>query len=292
MRRFIVNVTFFGLIGLGIFWFLTRPETLPETALDGLTADATHGKQVFYAAGCAACHTAPEAEAAEMPILSGGQTFPSPFGTFTAPNISSDPVQGIGNWSALDLANAMKHGTSPDGQHYYPAFPYTTYARASLQDIADLHAFLMTLPADATPSQPHVLGFPFNIRLSLGGWKWLFLDDTWVTQAPTPELERGRYLVEALGHCGECHTPRGPLGDTDFGAWLTGAPDPSGKGKVPDITPGALGWPAQELAYYFETGFTPEYDSAGGHMTHVIENLSQLPAEDRDAIAAYLTALP
>ncbi|SFM14978.1 cytochrome c [Shimia aestuarii] len=292
MRRLIVRLFLLGLLGFAAFWFLTRPETLPSDALEGLTADATRGETVFYAAGCASCHTAPNAESEGAPVLSGGQSFPSPFGTFIAPNISPDTTHGIGDWSALDLANAIKHGTSPDGQHYYPAFPYSSYSRATLQDITDLHAYMMTLPADATPSQPHDIGFPFNIRLSLGGWKFLFLNDDWITEAATPELERGRYLVEALGHCGECHTPRGPLGNVDLDQWLAGAPDPSGKGKIPGITPAQLDWPAQDLVYYFETGFTPDYDSAGGHMAHVIENLSKLDAGDREAIAAYLKALP
>lgn len=291
MRRLFRLVLILALLGLGVFWFLTRPSTLAENALAGLTADAGRGETVFNAAGCASCHSAPKAEGDATLVLSGGQEFPSPFGTFLAPNISPDKTHGIGNWTALDLANAMKHGVSPDGAHYYPAFPYTSYARASLQDIVDLRAFLDTLPASDVPSQAHKVGIPFNIRRTLGGWKLLFGNDDWVVDAASDELERGRYLVEALGHCGECHTPRNALGGLDYGQWLAGAPDPSGKGKVPDIRPGSLGWSADDLAYYFETGFTPDYDSSGGHMAHVVENLGKLTQEDRAAIAAYLVAL-
>ncbi|PSL17355.1 cytochrome c [Shimia abyssi] len=292
MRRFLTNLTFFVVLGFAVFWFITRPESFADDALAGLTADTSRGETVFHAAGCASCHTAPGVDSKGAPVLSGGQRFPSDFGTFIAPNISSDPTHGIGEWSALDLANAMKFGTSPDGQHYYPAFPYTSYARAEVQDIVDLHAYLATLPGDATPSQPHEVGFPFNIRLAMGGWKFLFFSDEWTIGAPNEQLERGRYLVEALGHCAECHTPRGPLGNLDNSAWLTGAPDPSGKGRVPDITPQTLGWSEGDLAYYFESGFTPDFDSSGGHMAHVVENLGKLPAQDREAIAAYLIALP
>ncbi|WP_127112196.1 cytochrome c [Shimia sediminis] len=291
MRRLSRYVVFLAIVGISVFWLVTRPETLPGDALDGLVADAGRGEQVFHAAGCASCHSAVGAEGEAVLVLSGGQSFPSPFGSFTAPNISSDPVHGIGAWSAMDLANAMKHGVSPDGQHYYPAFPYTTYARASLQDIVDLRAYLATLPASEIASQPHDVGFPFNIRRSLGGWKMLFADSTWVTEAPSPELERGRYLVEALGHCGECHTARNVLGGTDRSQWLAGAPDPSGKGNIPNIRPPAFDWVQADIIYYFESGFTPDFDSVGGHMAHVVENLSKLKPEDRAAIASYLLAL-
>lgn len=293
MRRIFVLFCLLGLAGFLVFWRISAPTTLPPDALDGMTADVAHGAQVFDAAGCASCHTAPKAETSARPQLSGGQRFASPFGTFLAPNISPDPTHGIGSWSTIDLANAMTQGVSPQGAHYYPAFPYTTYARANLQDIVDLKAFLDTLPADATPSLPHEIGFPFNIRRSLGGWKWLFADSSWVmSDVPTPELTRGRYLVEALGHCGECHTPRNALGATNRTQWLTGAPNPTGKGKIPGITASQLDWSTQDLAFYFETGFTPEYDNAGGHMALVIENLAKLSAEDRLAIVAYLKALP
>ena len=292
MRRVLSALILLAVFGLATFWFLTRPDFLPDDALAGLSADTTRGEQVFNAAGCASCHTAPNAEPGDAPVLSGGQEFPSPFGTFLAPNITPDPVQGIGGWSALDLANAMTRGVSPEGAHYYPAFPYTSYARASLQDVVDLRAFLATLPADATPSQPHKIGFPFNIRRSLGGWKLLFANDDWVMPATDATLERGRYLVEALGHCAECHTARGPLGNLDLDKWMSGAPNPKGKGNIPGITPAQLDWSAQDIAYYFETGFTPDFDSAGGQMARVVENLSKLPASDRSAITAYLKALP
>ncbi|MCT8160419.1 c-type cytochrome [Pseudoruegeria sp. SHC-113] len=293
MYRFLRLLVLLALIGGAAFWVLTIPGTEPEEDLTGLTGDATRGEVIFHAGGCASCHAAEGASGEAKLVLAGGMGFPSAFGTFYAPNISSNTEAGIGNWSALDLVNAMRHGTSPEGQHYYPAFPYTSYIRAEVQDIVDLHAYLQTLPGDATPSKPHDVGFPFNIRRSLGGWKLLFLKDGWVIEdVEGPQLERGRYLAEALGHCGECHTPRNALGGLQTTDWFGGAPNPDGKGRTPNITPGALSWSAGEIAEYLSSGFTPDFDSVGGHMAAVVENTAQLSQEDRDAIAAYVKAVP
>jgi len=296
LKRLLRWAVALAIVGAAAFWWLTRPVLLDADALAELEPDVVAGEQVFYAAGCASCHSAPKAEGDAKLVLSGGRAFPSPFGTFYAPNISPDPNHGIGGWSALDLANAMKNGVSPQGSHYFPAFPYASYIRAELGDIVSLHAFLTTLPASAEPSKPHDVGFPFNIRRTLGGWKLLFLRDGWVLDAElTTQEERGRYLVEALGHCGECHTERNPLGGLKLSSWLGGAPNPEGKGRVPNITPGKLQWSERDIAEYLKSGFTPDFDTAGSLMVDVIANTSQLTPEDRAAIAAYLkkvAALP
>ena len=290
MRRALIG----GLAALALaaaagLW-LTRPQPLPAAALSSVTGDAARGAVVFAAAGCASCHRAPEA--LDGPLL-GGRAFASPFGTFYAPNITPDPQAGIGGWSDLELASAILRGVSPEGAHYYPAFPYTTYQRAEVQDVADLVAHLRSLPADPTPSRAHDVGFPFNIRASLGGWKLLFSDDGWVLDGELTEAQaRGRYLVEALGHCGECHTPRNALGGLDRGRWLAGAPNPAGTGTIPNITPARLGWSDGEIAEYLKSGFTPDFDSAGGEMFEVVQNTAQLTDADRAAIAAYLKAVP
>jgi mono/diheme cytochrome c family protein len=289
MRRVLTALALLALAGLAAAWAITRPRPLPADALAGLTPDPAHGEQVFWAGGCASCHADAEAKGEAKLVLRGGQRFPSPFGTFVAPNISNDAEAGIGGWSALDLANAMTRGVSPAGQHYYPVFPYASYARASLQDVVDLRAFLATLPADPTPSAAHEVGFPFNIRLTLGVWKLLYLDPSWVVAGDlTAEEQRGRYLAEALGHCGECHTPRTALGGSDRARWLAGGPVPGGKGSFPNITPAKLDWSAADVVEYLTSGFTPDYDSAGGHMALVVENTAHLPESDRAAIAAYL----
>lgn len=226
-------------------------------------------------------------------MLAGGRRFETDFGTFIAPNISSDPAAGIGSWSTLELANALIHGTGPKGQHYYPAFPYTSYTNMTAEDIVSLHAFLRTLPAVATESKAHEVGFPFSVRRALGVWKLLFMVPGWVVEGDlTDQQIRGRYLVEALGHCAECHTPRNGLGGLKRDLWLAGAPNPSGKGRIPGLTSDQLDWSDADIAEYLKSGFTPDYDSAGGEMVEVIENTSQLTDDDRLAIAAYLKVVP
>ena len=267
----------------------TLPAPLPDDALQGLSPDPTRGEVIFAIAGCASCHANPQSPE----TLGGGKAFASDFGTFYAPNISSDVEHGVGGWSDLALASAITRGVSNDGAHLFPAFPYTSYAKADLADVSDLIAYMRGLPADPTPSKPHDVGFPFNQRWTLGGWKLLFANGDWVLpDASNEEIARGRYLVESLGHCTECHTARNILGGLDRTRWLAGAPNPSGEGRIPNITPAALQWSEDEIAGYLASGMTPEFDFAGGEMAEVIRNTAQLTDDDRTAIAAYLKAIP
>lgn len=294
MARFFRWLAFLALIGLAVFWWVTAPERVDAAALAGLTGDAAKGERIFYAGGCASCHSAPKAEGEEKLLLGGGKAFASDFGTFIAPNISPHE-NGIGGWSAEDLVNAMKHGVSPDGQHYFPAFPYTSYAKVEIADIVDLKAFLDTLEPVATENQPHQVGFPFNIRRNLGGWKFLFANSDWVIESDDAQVIAGRYLVEGLGHCMECHTSRNLLGGIKRDQWMAGAPNPEGKGRIPNITPHESGigsWSVGDIEEYLNSGFTPEFDVAGGQMTDVVENTGKLTPEDRAAIATYLKVLP
>lgn len=291
MKKALTFLVLLGLVAVAAGLFVTRPRTVEAERFASLDGDAVQGEAVFWAAGCASCHKAEGSE--DSLALPGGRRFVTQFGTFVAPNISPDPVHGIGAWSLVEFASAVKNGTAPDGSHYYPSFPYATYTRMTDPDVANLWAFMRTLPPQDRANEAHDLGFPFNIRLTLGGWKMLFLNDDWVlAEATTPELERGRYLVEALGHCAECHTPRNALGGMDTARWMAGAPNPSGKGNIPGIAPGKLDWTVEDIAYYLETGFTPDFDSAGGEMTEVITNMAKLSPEDRRAIAAYVKAVP
>lgn len=303
MKKGIVVLFVLAVIAAGAAWVMSAPTRMSEQEASALKAgDPASGELVFWAGGCASCHAAPDAKGDDLLKLGGGLRLETPFGVFVSPNISSSEADGIGAWSLADFANAMTHGTSPDGRNYYPAFPYTSYARMSDADIGDLYAFLKTLPAVDGAAASHELGFPFNIRRGLGLWKRLFLDPSPVIAAPVPAdgvdmalWERGRYLVEGPGHCGECHTPRDLAGGLVLPAWLGGAPAPTGEGRIPDITPveGKFGsWSAADIAYYLESGFTPEYDSVGGEMVKVQENMARLPASDREAIAAYLKAIP
>ncbi len=293
MRKLLKILVVLGIAGVVAGLWLTRPDRLPGSAVASVKGEAGRGEQLFWAGGCVSCHAAPGAQGEDKLILAGGMRLESPFGTFVSPNISPDPTHGIGAWSVEDLANAMLRGVSPDGAHYYPSFPYTSYARMSVQDIADLKTYLDTLPASDTPSAPHDMGFPFTIRRGIGLWKLLNLDPDWVMADPGDALlERGRYLVEGPGHCSECHTPRDAFGGLDTANWMAGGPNPSGPGRIPSLLPDSLTWSATDIAYYLESGFTPEFDSAGGHMASVVSNTAKLPAADREAIAAYLKALP
>ncbi|MEM1430883.1 MAG: cytochrome c [Pseudomonadota bacterium] len=294
MRRFLLLLILIGAAAGGAAWWLSAPAPLPAPRLAAVTAhapDPENGAQVFHAAGCASCHAGARAEGEDRLILAGGQELESDFGTFVAPNISPDPTHGIGAWSLENFATAMLAGVSPDGQHYYPAFPYASYTRMTEADVADLWAFLGTLPATDRANAPNDLDFPFTLRRGIGLWKWRYMSDDWVAAAPSDTLERGRYLVEALGHCAECHTPRDGFGGLEIARWMGGAPNPSGRGTIPNITPAVLSWTAADISYYLETGFTPDYDSAGGSMASVVRNLASLTAEDRDAIAAYVKGL-
>lgn len=293
MRKVLWGVAGLAMIGAVAGWVLTAPSLRNSEAVAGLTGNAGAGEAVFWAAGCASCHMSPGATGEAQKVLAGGMAFPSAFGTFYAPNISTDADHGIGGWTPTEVAGAVMDGVSPLGAHYYPALPYNAYSKMAPQDMADLAAYLGTLPADATPNRAHDVGFPFNIRRSLGGWKLLFGTDDWaLATAATPEITRGRYIAEALAHCGECHTPRNALGGLDRARWLGGAPNPDGKGTIPNITPGKLMWSEAEIVEYLTSGFTPDYDSVGGHMAHVVENMARLPEADRAAVAAYLKAVP
>lgn len=276
----------------GTGWYMTRPEALPPDWGANLTPDPDAGALVFAAGGCASCHVAPESQPSVQPLLSGGKAFVTEFGTFYASNISPHPVEGIGSWSLAQFATALTQGASPTGEHYYPAFPYSSYRLMKPQDIANLFAHLRSLPESDAATRSHAVAFPFSLRRGVGIWKAIYMPEGFTVGGDlSPTEDRGRYLAEALGHCAECHTPRTALGGLDRSQWMEGAADPSGKGRIPGITRKHLDWSQADLEAYFETGFTPEYDTAGGDMADVVRNLAQLPAADRQALAAYVVGL-
>lgn len=277
--------------------WLMRPQRVDPSRIAGFVADPANGARMFDLAGCASCHAAPKAEGEERLRLGGGRAFVTPFGTFRAPNVSPDRRTGIGGWMPSEIVDAIVAGVGRDGRHEYPALPYGSYARMRLADAYDLAVYLKTLPAVENEVPPHEIAFPWNLRYGIGLWKLLFLDPRPVVDLPgaSPEVLRGRYLVEGPGHCGECHTPRDALGGPTRSRWLAGAPMVDGPGRVPNLTPDrrALGgWSAEDIASYLETGFTPDGDVAGGAMAEVVANWSKVPAEDRRAVALYLKAIP
>jgi mono/diheme cytochrome c family protein len=189
----------------------------------------------------------------------------------------------------------MLRGTSPDGQHYYPAFPYTSYRLMRMGDVRDLFAYLKTLPPVAGAVRAHDVSFPFNLRRLLGGWKWLFLGSGSFQPDPNQSAEwnRGAYLVNGPGHCAECHSPRNALGGIVSGQRFAGGPNLEGEGFVPNITQKRLSdWSEDDIAYLLESGNTPDGDTVGGSMTPVIRNTAQLSPQDRMAMAVYLKSLP
>lgn len=247
--------------------------------------DARRGEYLAKAGGCLGCHTAKNDKA--IPYA-GGRALVSPFGTFYGPNITPHPTAGIGRWSEADFLRAMREGRRPDGTHYFPAFPYTSFTRIVDADLKDLWAFLRMLPPNATPSREHELRFPFRYRFLLAPWKWLFFE-----QGPMPAGDRGAYLAEALGHCGECHTPRNFLGGLKKSRHMAGARLPDGAAAT-NITPTRLKKLGdKDLEDFLRFGQWPDGDVVGETMGEVIRNTtSQLSSLDLQALMAYLRALP
>ncbi|MDJ0939499.1 MAG: cytochrome c [Woeseiaceae bacterium] len=299
MRRPAIVAVALVAVVLVTAWWLTSPQRMAADSLPAHTPDVAAGEQVFWVGGCASCHASPvdgrRAKGEDKLRLGGGLELDTPFGVFRVPNISPH-ADGIGGWSTLDFVNAMQAGVSPNGRHYYPSFPYTSYAKMRVEDVIDLKAFIDTLPAVEGLVADHSLGFPWSVRRGIGLWKRRYLDTGFVmADMDSEQLERGRELVEGAGHCGECHTPRDGFGGLLADQWLVGAPNPDGAGRVPNITPGgkAVGdWSVSDIAYYLESGFTPDFDTVGGSMVAVQENLAKLPKSDLDSIAAYLKSLP
>jgi len=294
LRKVGIIVVILAVIGAAAFWFITMPATVPASALTAYTPNLANGERMFHAGGCASCHAMPKQE--DKTRLGGGLALKSPFGTFFTPNISPDRKDGIGDWSEANFVTAMWKGTSPDGSHYYPAFPYTSYQHMRLEDVRDLFAYLKTLPAVEGTSHDHDLPFYLKLRRLLGGWKFLFLDGQPFKPDPAKpeEWNRGAYLVNGPGHCAECHSPRNLLGAIIARQRFAGGPDPEGgDGWVPNITPAGIGdYSQRDIERILETGDMPNGDSVGGAMAAVVSEISKLSAEDRAAIAAYVKSLP
>ena len=292
-RRILLGSALVGAAALGLYWWLTAAPMRSAVTATAHTPDLASGLITFNAAGCSSCHAVPGQP--DRLRLGGGLPIPSPFGTFYAPNISPNPVDGIGRWTEAEFVTAVTEGISPRGFHYFPAFPYTSYQHAKVEDVRDLFAYLKTLPAVSGKVRGHDVPFPFSIRRNIGIWKWLYMDGKPFTPdaARSASWNRGAYLVNGPGHCAECHSPRNLLGGIVAAQRFAGGPNPEGEGWVPNITPKGIGdWSAKDIAYFLDTGSMPDGDSAGGSMARVIRNTSQLPAGDRAAMAEYLKSLP
>ena len=254
------------------------------------------GAYIVRAAGCIACHTDKKGGGKE---LAGGRALATPYGTFYTPNITPDPDTGIGKWSDDDFIRALTEGVSPAGDHYYPAFPYTSFARMTRADMLDLKAFLFAQAPVSRPNTPHDLIFPFSLRIANWPWKVLFFSNRALEPDPnaSPEVNRGRYLVDALGHCSECHTPRNLLGAVDNEDYLSGTRNGPEGALVPNITPDAetgIGkWSVKDIVFLLRTGFRPDGNDLQGGMREAIDDgLKYLTQADLESIAAYLKSIP
>lgn len=263
----------------------------PAQAQD--SARAQRGEYLLHAGGCLGCHT--DTKNGGVP-LAGGRELKTPFGSFFGPNITPHPTAGIGRWTEAQFRRALREGVRPDGAHYFPAFPYTSFTGMTDVDIGDLWAYLQTVPASVQPNREHELGFPFNIRLAMIGWKALFFTpgEFRPDRSKSSEINRGAYLVNALGHCGECHTPRNFAGGLDRSKFLAGGVLDGG--VVPNITPhpetGIGKWSPGDIADLLKMGMTPDGDFVGGEMAEVSKEMAKLTDDDVKAIVAYLRTLP
>jgi mono/diheme cytochrome c family protein len=276
------------------FLLVSGPGTAQSSEDAGASEQVRQGEYLLRAGGCVSCHTEKTDGA---PFLAGGRAIESPFGTFYGPNITPDPETGIGGWSEEDFARALRHGISPGGRHYYPAFPYTSYTRMRPEDIAALWAYLQTVEPVRRENREHELVWYAGFRPGLRLWKFLHFRPGEFEPRPeaTDEWNRGAYLSRALAHCAECHSPRTRTGGLDPQRLYAGAMMGGGD-AVPNITPdretGIGRWRAGHLMRYLDLGMDPDGDFAGGAMGDVIsEGTSHLTDEDRRALVVYLRAL-
>ena len=254
------------------------------------------GAYLATAAGCANCHTD---SAHNGQPYAGGLALATPFGTFYSPNITPDPDTGIGRWTDAQFKQALRNGVRPGGANYFPVFPYTSFTGIADEDARAIKAFLFSLKPVKQANRPHQVAFPFSWRFLQTFWKWLFF-----TRGPfRPEAEasaaedRGAYLVTALAHCGECHTPRNFLGGIEKSRFLAGAPSPEQGGKrAPNITPdrntGIGNWSEDDIVTLLTDGHTPDFDEVGAPMSAVVKDTARLTDADRRAIAVYLKSVP
>lgn len=300
MKKLYIWLFVLALLGVAGFFVLTSPLTWslthPERDIaDNSPPDLDNGQTMFVASDCATCHVTPNQ--ADPLNLGGGRALDTVFGRFYMPNISPDKQDGIGNWTLEQFTRAVRAGVGIKGENLYPAFPYTSYQRMTANDIRDMFAYIKTLEPVAGKAPDHELKFPFNMRRGVGVWRLFFLDGQPLAamQAATPQLERGRYLVEGPGHCAECHSPRNVMGVIKSGMRYGGGVAPDGMGYFPNISQDETGikfWAANSIVNYLKTGISPINKIAGGDMAEVIENTKKLSNDDLRAMAAYLKTVP
>lgn len=253
------------------------------------------GRYLFDAAGCLGCHTDKKNKGAS---LAGGRQLKTPFGVYYSPNITPDKEFGIGKWSDVEFLRALRFGENPKGENYFPVFPYTSYTRMTDADILDIKAYIFSLPPVALPNKEHQAGLIFGSRFMVGPWKLVNFKSGTMPLVPHrgDVWNRGAYLVEALGHCGECHTPRDRLGGFQSREHMSGTKSGPGGEVMPNITPdretGIGKWPDADLKALFSIGMLPDGDFVGGGMAENVTNTtSKWSKEDMAAVIVYLKSL-
>ena len=264
-------------------------EDRPDIRVSG---NIEQGEHLLQVGGCFACHTRTEEDDASA--FAGGHELDTAFGSFFAPNITSSESHGIGGWSLNDFEKALRQGVSPEGHAYYPAFPFLSYRSLTDEDVAHLYAALMATEPVDEDAAPHQVRFPFNIRLGLKPWRWLFATTKSLNIDQSTALGRGRYLVDAVAHCGECHNPRNSLG-AFIPPYLGGNDRLPGGNSAPPIHGRALSqmdWNELDLMYFLSDGMLPNGDFVGGSMVEAIDyGTAYMSESDRRAMAEYLFSL-
>src|SRR5689334_9943047 len=265
----------------------------PAQAAD--EAAIKRGAVLFNAADCAGCHS--DATGGGQP-LAGGRPLSSPFGTCFGPNITPDKQYGIGSWTEAQFHDALRKGVDRNGHYLFPVFPFPSFTGMSDADIADLYAYLKSRPAVAQPNKRHDVKPPFGWRFLLVFWRALFFTPGPLApvEGRSAEWNRGRYLAEAVVHCGECHTPRNLMGGLKRSQAFAGNPEGPDGQKAPNITADAetgIGkWTIEDIAALLKTGQTPDFDFVGSGMAEVVKGTAALSDEDRRAIAVFVKSLP
>jgi mono/diheme cytochrome c family protein len=297
-KQFLTGLSLLAGAGLIVFFILTMPWPISQADIPEHVANIENGKLIYNIGGCISCHApGPDVKNVAADVPAGGKPLLTPIGTLYPPNLTPDLSTGIGYWTDADLVNAMQKGLSANDQHLIPAFPYTSYTHMKIEDILDLKAYLNTLPRVKNPRKPTGIYFLSVVRRGLGLWQWVGLDQTKWQEDPkqSASWNRGSYLVNGPGHCGECHTPRTLFLASDTSNLFAGGPHPDGKGKVPSLR-GLIERgrykDVKDLVLAFQNGELLGYDKmSSGGMGEVQRNIAKLPEADVAAIAEYVASL-
>lgn len=292
MRKLIALVTGLIVAAVAFVVWSQRSAIAPLDTASHLTFDKATveaGARLAAIGNCDICHTA-----GNGPAYAGGRAIPTPFGTIYSTNITPDRATGIGAWPEEAFVRALRDGIARDGSHLYPAFPYDHYTKLSDGDIHALYAFLMTRAPVRQVARANTLSFPFNLRWTVAAWNLLGLDHTPLHNEPQkgPEWNRGAYLVEALGHCGSCHTPRNRIAAEETAVAFSGG---TAEGWVAPAlnaaSPAPVPWDTEHLALYLQSGADTAHGAAAGPMLPITEDLARVDADDVHAIAVYIASL-